>query len=76
MREVLQSRWQEQRRNTSPQCTYAVTSLAAKIDLGVVYRAYRNATPVGSSKQTSVFLYAISATATAVRTGVMQVNYC
>ena len=55
---------------------YAVTSLlAVKIDLDVVYRAYRNAKPVGSSKQTSALLYAISATATAVRIGVMQVNY-
>ncbi|KIM82985.1 hypothetical protein PILCRDRAFT_7427 [Piloderma croceum F 1598] len=37
--------------------------------------AYSNAKPVGLSKQISVFLYEISATATAVHTGVMQVNY-
>jgi len=56
---------------------YAVASLhEVEIDLDVVCRAYRNAKPVALSKQTSAFLYAINVTATAVRIGVTQVNYC
>ena len=56
---------------------YAVTStlLEVEIDLDVVCSACRNVKPAGSSKQTSVFLCAISATATAVCIDIMRLNY-